>query len=372
MSKIRVLIVDDSVVIRKILSDVMSEDPDLEIAGTAANGKIGLAKIPQVNPDIITLDIEMPEMNGLETLEEIRKIYPKLPVVMFSTLTARGAEATLDALTLGASDYVTKPANVGKVGEAFDALRKNLVPKLKALVPKGPIAPPPARITPKKKIGTPTLAIPDSQRHKQRVDVVAIGVSTGGPNALAEVLPAFPKDFPVPIVMVQHMPPVFTNNLANRLNEKSLIDISEAKTGDRLLPGKALLAEGGHHMVLKRSGTDVLIATHDDPPENSCRPAVDVLFRSVAETYGANVLAVVMTGMGYDGHLGSERIRETGGTVFVQDEATSVVWGMPGIIVETGLADKVMPLEELAGAIMRRVQLGRGEKLSMATEEAQS
>ncbi|MCH7924632.1 MAG: alpha/beta fold hydrolase, partial [Planctomycetes bacterium] len=223
MSKIRVLIVDDSVVIRKILSEVLSGDPQIEIAGIAANGKICLAKIRQLNPDLITLDIEMPEMDGLETLRELRKDYPRLPVVMFSTLTERGAEATLDALSLGASDYVTKPANVGKVSEAIDKLRSELVPKIKALVPKSrPLDLPFANAGPDEKAAPRRSAARPQGPH--RIDIVAIGVSTGGPNALAELLPALPGDLPVPIVIVQHMPPVFTNNLATG-NAKGLMEL---------------------------------------------------------------------------------------------------------------------------------------------------
>jgi len=371
MGRIRVLIVDDSVVIRKILTNVLSEDPELEIVGVAANGKIALQKIPQVNPDLITLDIEMPELNGLETLKEIRKDYPKLPVIMFSTLTERGAEATLDALTLGASDYVTKPANVGKVSESTERLRMELVPKIKALVPKFETALKlPKRATPdlRAKVG-PFQPRPSGP---QRVDIVAIGISTGGPNALAELLPALRGDFPVPIVIVQHMPPVFTLNLAKRLDAKSANTVREGVEGGKLEPGRIWIAPGGFHMKLRRVGTEVELTINEDPPENSCRPAVDVLFRSVAEIYGAHSLAVVMTGMGYDGHLGGEEIYERGGTVLAQDEESSVVWGMPGIVVMSGLSDDVLSLDDLPAAIMRRVMQGRRDRMGVSKEEVRA
>lgn len=371
MSKIRVLIVDDSVVIRKILSEVLSGDPQIEIAGIAANGKICLAKIRQLNPDLITLDIEMPEMDGLETLRELRKDYPRLPVVMFSTLTERGAEATLDALSLGASDYVTKPANVGKVSEAIDKLRSELVPKIKALVPKSrPLDLPFANAGPDEKAAPRRSAARPQGPH--RIDIVAIGVSTGGPNALAELLPALPGDLPVPIVIVQHMPPVFTNNLARRLDRMSAIQVAEGKDGAKLKPGMAWIAPGGFHMVVRRVGVDVVLAINDDPPENSCRPAADVLFRSVADVYGPHILAVVMTGMGYDGRLGCERIHEAGGLTLAQDEDSSVVWGMPGIVVSSGLADEVLPLNGLAAAISKRADCERREAMSVTGEEADS
>lgn len=369
MSKIRVLIVDDSVVIRKILSEVLSGDSHIEIAGVAANGKIALAKIPQVNPDLITLDIEMPEMDGLETLRELRKDYPDLPVVMFSTLTERGAEATLDALSLGASDYVTKPANVGKVSEAIEKLRTDLIPKIKALVPShGALKLPSAGLYPR----TEATRIRPAARPEgpHRIDIVAIGISTGGPNALVKLLPALSADFPVPIVIVQHMPPVFTKNLARRLDQMSPIQIEEGEDGAKLEPGTARIAPGGIHMVVQKDGVGVMIATNEGPPENSCRPAADVLFRSVADVYGPHVLAVVMTGMGYDGHLGSEYIHEAGGIVIAQDEASSVVWGMPGIVVTSGLAQKVLPLSELAAEISRLVDRNRREEMSISGKEA--
>ena len=354
MPPIRVLIVDDSVVIRKVLCDALSSDPDIEVAATAADGRIALAKIPQVNPDLVTLDIEMPVMNGLETLAEIRKVYPKLPVIMFSTLTERGASATLDALSLGASDYAAKPSNTGSPAVAAACVRSELIPKIKALCG-GSAGPKPA----------PQLSLPVAARAasrpglRSRIEVLAIGTSTGGPNALAVVLPTLPADFPVPIVIVQHMPPIFTRLLAERLADHSQIRVREAEAGQVIEPGTAWIAPGDHHMVLKRQGTAVRTALNQDPPENSCRPSVDVLFLSVAEVYGSHVLGVVMTGMGADGVRGSQRIREAGSEVIVQDEASSVVWGMPGLVAAAGQADGIYALDLLGPEVTRRVKQSR-------------
>lgn len=357
MTKIRVLIVDDAVVVRRMVSDALAADSAIEIAGTAANGRIALAKIPQINPDIITLDMEMPEMNGLETLAAIRKQYRTLPVIMFSTLTQRGASTTIDALSLGANDYVTKPANVGSVAAALQCLREQLIPKIKALC----VRPTPTHSALLRPTSNPVA--PNASRKpvtpSDTIDVVTIGVSTGGPNALSAVLPALPHDFPVPILIVQHMPPVFTRLLAERLDTQCSLHVSEAAPGDEVCPGRIYIAPGQFHMVAHRFGAVVKIDTNEGPPENSCRPAVDVLFRSVADTYGGRTLAVILTGMGQDGLRGCERIREVGGQILAQDEETSVVWGMPGFVAKNGLADSVLPLDQVAPEILRRVAKAR-------------
>ena len=357
MAKIRVLVVDDAVVVRRMVTDVIAADPSLEVAGTAANGRIALAKIPQVNPDVVTLDVEMPEMDGLQTLAAIRKQYPTLPVIMFSTLTARGAGTTIDALTLGANDYVTKPANVGSVTEALQCLRDQLIPKLKLWCSRAtrsetvPLRP-----------GTSFTYLAQPRKDGAQappVEIVAIGVSTGGPNALSALLPELPGDLPVPIVIVQHMPPVFTRLLAERLGTQSALKVSEGVPGDPVRPGHVYIAPGDYHMIVKRDGVTMRVQTNQEPPENSCRPAADVLFRSVVDVYGAGTLGVILTGMGQDGLCGCERIREAGGQILAQDEASSVVWGMPGFVARGGLADQVLPLKELAGEIVRRVRRGR-------------
>lgn len=347
MKPIRILVVDDSVVIRKLLTDTLSGDSALEVVGTASDGRLGLAKLSQLKPDLVTLDIEMPVMNGLETLAAIRKLHPKLPVIMFSTLTEHGAAATLDALSLGASDYATKPSNAGSFPIAIERIRAELIPKVKALCG---IAT--AKIP---ALSAPRPASKVRPHTNPRVDIVAIGASTGGPNALAEVLPRIPGDLPVPIVVVQHMPPIFTRLLAERLASRAAIPIEEGSAGVVVSSAHAWIAPGNFHMKVIRTGLYARLNLNQDAPENSCRPAVDVLFRSVAKAYGANVLGVVMTGMGSDGVLGAQDIREAGGNVIIQDEPSSVVWGMPGLVHASGLDDACYPLDQLAGEITRRV-----------------
>ncbi|MFL5494137.1 MAG: chemotaxis response regulator protein-glutamate methylesterase [Gemmatimonadales bacterium] len=360
MPRIRVLVVDDSVVIRRMLSNVLADDSALEIAGAAANGHIALAKLDQVNPDVVILDVEMPEMNGLQTLAELRARRPRLPVIMFSTQTERGARITIEALTLGASDYITKPVSLGGVVLATQRVREELIPRIKALCrPAGGLSSSPARIS------TPPSAKSRVSAGPGPIEVLCIGVSTGGPNALAGLLPELPADFAVPILVVQHMPPLFTTFLADRLNARSRIRVREAAAGVRLEPGVAWLAPGDWHMELERSEGGVLIRTHQGPQENSCRPAADVLFRSVASIYGRRVLAVVLTGMGQDGLRGCELVKEAGGQIVVQDEATSVVWGMPGYVAQAGLADRVLPLDQIAGEIVRRA--GRARSMRSAS-----
>ncbi|MFZ0797048.1 MAG: chemotaxis response regulator protein-glutamate methylesterase [Terriglobales bacterium] len=355
---IRILVVDDSVVIRKLLSDTLSRDPELEVVASAGDGRIALAKISQLHPDLITLDVEMPVMNGLETLAELRKLYPKLPVIMFSTLTERGAAATLDALSLGASDYATKPSNTGSPAVAIDAIRAELIPKIKALCA--------GASTKLKSLPPPRAAVRVRVPSNRRFEILAIGTSTGGPNALAEVLPRIPKDFPIPIVVVQHMPPLFTRMLAERLASRSAISVEEGSEGVILLPGHSWIAPGNFHMTVVRAGTNWQLQLNQDPPEHSCRPAVDALFRSVAAVFRANVLGVVMTGMGSDGVLGAQHIREAGGEVIIQDEPSSVVWGMPGLVYAAGQADAVYPLDQLAPEIIRRVLQSRRPHANVA------
>jgi two-component system, chemotaxis family, protein-glutamate methylesterase/glutaminase len=358
MPPIRVLVVDDSVVVRKVLCDVLKNDKSIEVAGSAAGGSIALAKIPLLNPEVVTLDLDMPGMSGLEALVEIRKVYPKLPVIIFSTMTERGAAITLDALALGASDYVTKPNDTRNLEVTRKRIESQLIPKLKGLC-RGNARERIAPGTPLGKGVAKSLSPARGSLGGGRIDVLAIGTSTGGPNALATVLPAFPRDFPVPIVIVQHMPRLFTRLLAERLDKQSGIRVREGEEGGMLQPGEAWIAPGDFHMTLVSEGSAVRLAMNQEPAENSCRPAVDVLFRSVARVYGAHTLAVVLTGMGSDGVRGSQQVRESGGQILVQDEATSVVWGMPGQVVAAGLAESVLPLEEIAAEIERRVRGSR-------------
>jgi two-component system chemotaxis response regulator CheB len=335
---------------------MLSNDPAVESVSIASNGKIALARIPQVNPDVIILDVEMPEMDGLQTLAEIRRYNKTLPVIMFSTVTARGAAATFDAITLGANDYVTKPSSrSGTVGQ-LALVYQDLIDKIKAhchynpdgidsdvpLIPRRPGL-----------LGTVPIAKPFSL---EPIEAIAIGVSTGGPNALALLLPSLPSDLGVPVFIVQHMPRLFTKLLAERLSNKSRIPVHEASAGEVVTSGKVWLAPGDYHMIVRRIGLKIVIETNQGEAENSCRPAVDPLFRSVADTYGSRALGVILTGMGKDGLRGCEAIRARGGQVLAQDEASSVVWGMPGFVARAGLAEKIIPLSEIGPEIVRRAR----------------
>ena len=355
MGRINVLVVDDSVVIRRLVTNALEGDPDITVVGTAANGRIALSKLLQVAPDLLTLDIEMPELDGLQTLRELRKTHPRLPVIMFSTLTERGASATFDALSLGANDYVTKPANVGSVPEAIASVRTQLIPKIRGLCA--------AKLGPAAVVPRPTATSSLTQpgpRPTGRVDLLAIGSSTGGPDALTQLLPLLPASLPVPVVITQHMPPVFTKLFAQRLDSKCALTVKEAEDGDAPRPGLVLVAPGDQHLVLERWGDRTLVRLTSAPPENFCRPAVDVMFRSAAAVYGAGVLGVVLTGMGSDGARGSEVLRRAGGEVVVQDAASSVVWGMPGSVVGLGMAHRVLPLREIARDVVSTLSRGRG------------
>jgi len=361
MRRIRVLIVDDSVVIRRLLTDILAQDPEIEVVGTAPNGRIALAKLPQINPDLVTLDIEMPELDGLQTLPLLRKDYPKLPVIMFSTLTERGAAATFEALARGATDYVAKPANVGSVAAGMESVRVQLIPKIKSLCPFNITS---ANVSRPVVAAAPKTTLTKPVNKNQRCDAVVIGSSTGGPQALTAVLSRLPANFPVPIVIVQHMPPVFTRHLANRLNQECALTVREAGAGEALQCGEVLIAPGDFHLEIQRQGVAIRTMLQQGPPENSCRPAVDVLFRSAAKVYSNSLLAVVLTGMGQDGKRGSECIVQAGGTVIAQDEASSVVWGMPRAVTEAGLANKTMSLQLIPDELVRRVAVARHKTLT--------
>jgi two-component system chemotaxis response regulator CheB len=348
------MVVDDSVVVRRVVSDVLGSDPAIEVAGVAVNGRNALERLPRLAPDLVVLDLEMPEMDGLAALAEIRKGWPRLPVIMYSTLTRRGATATLDALALGASDYLTKPDGAERPADAVQRVRDELIPKVKSLCARVVGAPDvPARAV----VRPPAPAAPRPTRGpvNGRIGVVAIGCSTGGPNALAALMPVFPADFPVPVVIVQHMPPIFTQMLAERLTSISKVRVHEATQGQPVLPGQAYIAPGGYHMAVARDRGGVRAVLNQGPQENSCRPAVDVLFRSVAAAYPSSALAVILTGIGQDGMRGCEAIRQAGGLVYAQDEVSSVVWGMPGSVVRAGLADRTLSLDVIGHAVSSRV-----------------
>jgi two-component system chemotaxis response regulator CheB len=341
----RLLIVDASTVIRRALTEAVSGEPGIEVIGAASSGRITLMKLPLLRPDVVALDGDLPGRESLDTLAAIRTMMPRLPVIMLSGATSRAVAATVEALSHGANDYVMKPAAVVPSGEAIKMLGAHLISKIEAVCLTA-IAFRPA--------GVPRPPSGASATH--RVDVVAIGISTGGPGALMDLIPRFGADLPVPILIVQHMPPVFTNLLAERLAKRARIAVVEAEPSRLVEPGCAWIAPGGFHMTVGRDGEAVRLRVNQNAPENSCRPSVDVLFRSVAQVYGPHALAVVMTGMGQDGLRGCEHIQAAGGQVIAQDELSSVVWGMPGMVARAGLANQVLPLGELGAEIIARIQ----------------
>lgn len=341
--KLRVLVVDDSVVVRRLISNAIELDPRMELAGIAMDGQMAIEKARQLRPDVITMDIEMPRMNGLEAVRAIRQENTDARIIMFSTLSERGAQVTLEALALGADDAVLKIVETNPEASQ-KRLKEELLPRIRQFFQIEGTA---AAVTPvpvarwKAGGGGPAPL------------VLAIGISTGGPKALEVLLPALPKSYPLPIVIVQHMPPVFTKMLAERLNTLSALEVKEAAAGDALLPGRALIAPGNFHMRVSGGATAPRVALDQTPPLNSCRPAVDALFVSLAENYGGAVAAAVLTGMGNDGLAGATALKQKGAYILAQDEATSVVWGMPGAVVQAGVADAVLPLGELAGAFQQ-------------------
>ncbi|MGC8628215.1 MAG: protein-glutamate methylesterase/protein-glutamine glutaminase [Acidimicrobiales bacterium] len=402
---VRVLVVDDSAVVRRVLASVVQDEPGLVLAGEAADGRAALAKVERCHPDVVVLDIEMPVMDGLASLVELKARWPWLPVIMFSTLTERGAAATLEALGRGADDYLVKPVSTSGPAGAFEAVSRDLVPLLRTWSQIGRAryarrAARPAGVAPETRarlrggVGGPKViagvqansvglahassvsgGAPYASASSKAVrplgglgprplaaavKAVVIGSSTGGPNALGVVVPLLPADLAVPVLVVQHMPPVFTRLLAERLGSQSALQVCEAQDGMAVEAGHLYVAPGALHMVVQGPGKNPTVRLDDSPPENSCKPSVDVLFRSAAHAWGEGVLAVVLTGMGQDGLLGAREVISAGGAVIAQDEASSVVWGMPGAVVKAGLAAEVLPVGEVAQAVYRRV---RGEAL---------
>lgn len=343
--KVRVLLVDDSAVMRSLLRMVLEPQPTIEIAATAASGVEALSAFERVHPDLILLDIEMPGMNGLEVLSSIRRNDRRVPIIMCSTLTSRGARITIEALARGATDYVTKPGAQNGIRQGVETLTRELLPKIFALFPAEPrpsVIPPPP----------PPEVRPSLSNSTHSPRIVVIGVSTGGPAALEVVLPRIPAGFRLPILIVQHMPRLFTGLLAERLDGLCALRVREAAPDSVAEPGVIDIARGDWHLELVR---DMRLRLNQNAPENFCRPSVDVLFRSAAETCNGRVLGVVLTGMGSDGLHGARAIRIAGGAVLAQDAATSVVWGMPGAVANAGLANRVLALEAIPGEIVRLV-----------------
>ncbi len=365
---IRVLVVDDTGTYRNIVSNVLATLPGVEVVGTAANGSIALDKIERLQPNVLTLDLEMPVMGGLEVLRHLKESGSDVEVIVLSGSNERGAKKTMAALELGAFDFVAKPA--GRDAEKnFKRLRQELGPRIEAFArtwqvhkilhghgPPRPLA-----------MHTPpttdeTGVAPGTQRITTGgtgpIELVAVGISTGGPQALNQFLPKLPADLPVPVLVVQHMPPLFTKSLAEDLDKRCSLTVCEATDGQAVLPGHVLIAPGGKQMKVIKEQGQATIRLRDDPPESHCRPSVDYLFRSVTRAYGPHAVGVIMTGMGNDGALGCRQMKQRGATIIAQDETTCIVFGMPKGPIQDGIVDVVAPLDGIAGEIVRRVGTG--------------
>jgi len=364
MGPIRVLVVDDTIIYRKIIGDVLSSIPDVEVVGSAHNGKIALSRIAQLKPDLVTLDIEMPQMSGIEVLEVLQGI-PDAPLaVMLSTLTQKGSDMTIRALELGAFDFISKPdsgtmaENMVKVKTALEPIisafkrqkqiRNRLRGKITGIT--SPVAPKPAPAVIQAKTA-------QARTRNTPSEIIGIGISTGGPNALARMMPMLSTKLNVPILVVQHMPPLFTQSLAKSLNGKCQLTVKEAVTGEPLVPNTVYIAPGGKQMkiVAGADGRTRNIKITDDPPENSCKPSVDYLFRSIAEHYVGRSTGVIMTGMGSDGTLGVAAMKRNGGIIIAQDKESCTVYGMPKEPIESGLADIIAPLDQIAEKITKTI-----------------
>jgi len=381
VKKIKVLVVDDTIVYRKAVSDILSEMPGIEVVGVAHNGKIAVSKIQTLKPDLLTLDIEMPEMNGIEVLQYLQQHAPQVSAIMVSTLTSEGGDMTMRALELGAYDFILKP-NTTNIVESKQHLRTLLTPLIKAfqtgrttigslqagarsgvltrktLTAASDMRPHTATsidLVDRKIIAPGTGG---NIRRQGKSEIVTIGISTGGPNALARMMPMLPGDLGVPVVIVQHMPPVFTKSLANSLNAKCALTVKEAQDGEAIQANVVYIAPGGKQMKLVAStdGTNRLIKITEDPPENSCRPSADYLFRSIADYYVGRATAVIMTGMGSDGTKGLQILKQKGALIIGQNEASCVVYGMPKAPAELGLTDVVVPLDKIAGEIVKSIK----------------
>jgi two-component system chemotaxis response regulator CheB len=364
---VRVLVADDAVLFRRLLGEVLASLPGIEVVGTAANGRIAVQKVRELRPDLLTLDIEMPEMDGLAVLDELaRNGQPEVEIIVVSALSRRGGDLTLRALEKGAFDFITKP-EASSAEKGREALLRELAPRVRAVahrlevrsILRGNTSP--ARVNlqasapPRSSYDAESGGIASRMRrisNPRKPEMVLIGVSTGGPVALAQLLPSIPRDIGVPILIVQHMPPIFTKSLAESLNSKCAVGVREAVHGEIPEPNMAYIAPGGRQMRLGAGSENrPVIELTDDPPENNCRPAVDYLFRSAAMRFPGRSLAVILTGMGSDGTIGLRLLKQQGCFVIAQDEASCVVYGMPKAAVDAGVADVILPLNSIAGRI---------------------
>lgn len=339
--KIKVLVADDSALMRMMIVEILNSHPDINVVGVATNGHVVTEKLEKLNPDVITLDIEMPLMNGIETLKNIRKIKPT-PVIMMSSLTKAGAEITLQALELGAFDFLTKPDP--KLGYSLESVKNELISKVLMAAESG-----------KKKhqfLKTPQNLFNKPFNNNNKLKTVIIGSSTGGPQALKSVIPFLPADLPAQIAIVQHMPPKFTDLLAQRLDKISQIRVKEAQNGDRLKKGEAFVAPGNFHMSIEDGG---MIKMNQEPPLWGVRPAIDITLSSAAKVFKEDLICVILTGMGHDGTQGAGAVKKFGGYCIAEDKSTCVIYGMPKSVYDAGYTDKVAPLQEIANVIIEAV-----------------
>jgi two-component system chemotaxis response regulator CheB len=350
MSKVKVLVVDDSAFMRKFITDLLSENPQIEVVGTARNGKEALEKVSLLNPDVVTLDVEMPVMNGIDALKQIMREHP-LPVVMLSSTTTEGAENTIIAMQYGAIDFVAKPS--GAISLDLYKVKEELINKV-LLASRANV-----RALSKdsaSEILAQRRSMPYHRAH-QRKKIVCIGTSTGGPRALQQVLTKLPENIAAPIVIVQHMPKGFTKSLAQRLDSLSRITVKEAEDGETLQNGTAYIAPGGFHLLIHEVKGLLTARVEQSPPRNSHRPSVDVLFESISALTDYEKIAVIMTGMGSDGTAGLRRLKESGNTkVIAEAQETAVVFGMPRAAIQANVVDLIVPLEQIAEMIVKYVE----------------
>jgi two-component system chemotaxis response regulator CheB len=346
--KVRVLIVDDSAFARRTLTKILERDPRVEVIGTARDGEDALEKITRLAPDVVTMDLNMPNMNGMQALDIIMREMP-LPVIVVSSLNQDIIEETLEALEHGAVDFILKPTKLAS--EKLFQIQSELIDKVVTI----------ASLKGKKiqaSLRTPAFKhrIPDRRFSSPQIDCVAIGVSTGGPTALHQIIPRLPKDFPAGIVIIQHMPPGFTKPLAERMNKNSHLTVKEAEKGDEIAPGLALVAPGGNHLFLKHNNRHNVVVCIDPEPSHTIHiPSIDITFMDVAEIYRERSLGVLLTGMGKDGVQGLEKIKSYGGRSIAEDESTCVVFGMPEVAIKRGIVDKVVPVYDIAGILMEMI-----------------
>ncbi len=359
--KLRALVVDDTVVYRKILSDLLLEHPDIEVVGTASNGQMAVDRAKQLKPDLVTLDLEMPVMDGLEAIPLLKKDHPEMAILMVSALTTAGAQTTMKALQAGAMDFITKPdsssmaASQLEIKQQLNSILRGVISKFKIRAAlkgghqQSGIKTSPAPVSTS---SDSVMARMSKITAQTRPEVIAIGISTGGPQALTKVIPKLPGNLKLPVLIVQHMPPVFTQALADSLSKISSLTILEAADGQRLEKGKVYIAPGGKQMkIVKEIAHNKIIIT-DDPPENHCKPSVDYLFRSLSNVYKGNVLSVIMTGMGNDGVTGMRLLKRHGAKTIAQDQQSCTVFGMPMEAIKAGVVDKIVSLDNIAQEIL--------------------